>query len=168
MISKIIETIKQGEGIKIEFKECKNKLNKDIYTTVCAFLNRNGGEIFLGVDDAGKIIGGDKDAVSQIIEDSIFRTVFTTSKGNMQSDRQIYAQIEADLSENEKMIIHFLQRNKSISTKEASKLINISPAHAKRIFSTLKEKRLIIASGSGRNLHYLLSETESQSFDNGV
>lgn len=91
--------------------------------------------------------------------------MFTTSKGNTQKDEQLYAQIEAGLSENEKTIIYFLQRNKSISTKEASKLINISPAHTRRVFSALKEKGVIVADGSGRNLHYLLNENATQSID---
>jgi ATP-dependent DNA helicase RecG len=59
MIKKVLETIEQGEGLKIEFKESKNKLNRDVYETVCAFLNRNGGELFLGVKDNGEIIGVD-------------------------------------------------------------------------------------------------------------
>jgi len=37
--------IKQGEGISVEFKECKKDISKDVYDTVCAFLNRNGGEL---------------------------------------------------------------------------------------------------------------------------
>jgi predicted HTH transcriptional regulator len=31
------------------------ELNKDVSVTVCAFLNRSGGEIFLGVKDNGDI-----------------------------------------------------------------------------------------------------------------
>ena len=46
MIKKALKRIKQGEGLKIEFNESKNKSNKDVYETVCAFLNRNGGYIF--------------------------------------------------------------------------------------------------------------------------
>ena len=38
----------QGEGLNIEFKESRSKLNKDIYESVCAFLNRNGGYLLLG------------------------------------------------------------------------------------------------------------------------
>ena len=37
MNSKILDTIKIGEGLKIEFKESKNKLNKDVYESICAF-----------------------------------------------------------------------------------------------------------------------------------
>lgn len=28
---------------RVEFKQSKSKLNKDVYESVCAFLNRNGG-----------------------------------------------------------------------------------------------------------------------------
>ena len=36
-IFKLIET---GEGINIEFKESKTSPTKDVYQTICAFLNR--------------------------------------------------------------------------------------------------------------------------------
>lgn len=71
MMLKILDAIKKGEGLKIEFKECKNKLNKDVYETVCAFLNRNGGEIFLGVKDNGDITGVDIESITQIKKDFV-------------------------------------------------------------------------------------------------
>ena len=49
--------IKQGEGISGEFKECRRTLSRDVYETVCAFLNRHGGTLLLGINDAGKISG---------------------------------------------------------------------------------------------------------------
>jgi len=36
----ILNLIEKGEGITIEFKESKEDVNKDIYETICAFLNR--------------------------------------------------------------------------------------------------------------------------------
>ena len=45
MNEKIREIIAKGEGINIEFKEWKTKINKAVYHTVCSFLNRVGGEI---------------------------------------------------------------------------------------------------------------------------
>ena len=71
LASKIIDTIKKGEGIGIEFKESKNKLNKDVFDTVCAFLNRNGGEIFLGIKDNGEIVGIDPNSINQIKKDFV-------------------------------------------------------------------------------------------------
>lgn len=56
-IKLIKDIIEKGEGIEVEFKESHSKLNKDVFETVCAFLNRNGGHLFLGVDDRGKITG---------------------------------------------------------------------------------------------------------------
>ena len=58
--------IRKGEDISIEFKECRNKLGKDVFESICAFLNRNGGDLILGVNDKGKITGIDPEAVDQV------------------------------------------------------------------------------------------------------
>ncbi len=49
------DLIHQGEGISTEFKACRAQLSRDVYETVCAFLNRHGGTILLGVQDSGKV-----------------------------------------------------------------------------------------------------------------
>ncbi len=64
--SRIKAIIKQGEGISIEFKECKKDISQNVYDTVCAFLNRNGGELLLGINDNGKITGIDVNYIEQI------------------------------------------------------------------------------------------------------
>jgi predicted HTH transcriptional regulator len=46
---KIKTLIQNDESITVEFKESKSNLNKDVYETVCAFLNRDDGTI-VGVD----------------------------------------------------------------------------------------------------------------------
>ncbi|MDO9515657.1 MAG: putative DNA binding domain-containing protein [Syntrophales bacterium] len=65
------ELIKQGEGISVEFKECRRTLSRDVYETVCAFLNRHGGDLLLGVSDAGAVTGVDTDCVEQIKKDFV-------------------------------------------------------------------------------------------------
>ena len=65
------ELIAQGEGISIEFKECKDALPKNVFETLCAFLNRFGGDIFLGLKDDGTIIGVDKDKSKKIKVDFV-------------------------------------------------------------------------------------------------
>ena len=45
--------LQQGEGLKLEFKESAGSIDKEII----AFANSNGGSIFLGVDDKGKVKG---------------------------------------------------------------------------------------------------------------
>ena len=65
---KIIQT---GETASIEFKRCGNGISQDTYETVCAFLNRFGGEIFLGVEDDGTIAGIPENAISQTIKNFV-------------------------------------------------------------------------------------------------
>ena len=63
--------LKEGEGISIEFKSCQNGPAEDTYETVCSFLNRVGGNIFLGVDDKGKVKGIPQGSVQKFINDVI-------------------------------------------------------------------------------------------------
>jgi len=55
--SDIYRLIQKGEGLAIEFKESRDGLSRNVFETVCAFLNRHGGNLFLGVSDAGDIVG---------------------------------------------------------------------------------------------------------------
>jgi ATP-dependent DNA helicase RecG len=56
-IEKLEELLQQGEGIEIEFKTAQFDLNKDTFDSICAFLNRKGGHLLLGVNDNGKAEG---------------------------------------------------------------------------------------------------------------
>lgn len=58
--------IEEGEGISVEFKESKRELNKDVFESVCAMLNRLGGHLLLGVEDDGTVCGVDEDCVEKI------------------------------------------------------------------------------------------------------
>ena len=71
MSNRFEELIAQGEGISIEFKECKDSLPKSIFETLCSFLNRFGGDIFLGVADDGTILGIDKEKSKKIRADLV-------------------------------------------------------------------------------------------------
>lgn len=53
-VMEIKNTIGKGEGYQIEFKSSKDFLSKDVFDTVCAFSNREGGNILLGIDNSGK------------------------------------------------------------------------------------------------------------------
>ena len=68
-VNEIRGLIKTGEKIDVEFKESKTALTKDVFDTVCSFSNRNGGHIFLGVNDQKEIIGVKEDKVDKIIKD---------------------------------------------------------------------------------------------------
>ena len=46
--------MKEGEGLTVEFKE---KYSPKIANDIVAFANTKGGNILLGIDDNGKIVG---------------------------------------------------------------------------------------------------------------
>lgn len=56
MVLKHEAFIEQGESDTIEFKKTTSNL-KSAFETVCAFLNGQGGTVYIGVNDAGKIVG---------------------------------------------------------------------------------------------------------------
>ncbi len=59
----------QGEKENTEFKESKYKLPKNLFETICAFLNRFGGNIILGVNDNKEIVGVTEENVIQLKKD---------------------------------------------------------------------------------------------------
>ena len=65
----LLEIIKKKEKTTTEFKEAKNKLPSNLFETICAMLNRNGGHIFLGVNDDGSISGVNKNSIQQMEKD---------------------------------------------------------------------------------------------------
>ncbi|MDR2970433.1 MAG: putative DNA binding domain-containing protein [Bacteroidales bacterium] len=56
-IEEITKIITQGESISIEFKKAKEKVPASLYETVVSFANTRGGNILLGVDDDGTVLG---------------------------------------------------------------------------------------------------------------
>ena len=61
--------LKKGEGLTVEFKKATSELPKNLFETVCAFLNRNGGTILLGVSDEGKVLGVEENTADQLCKD---------------------------------------------------------------------------------------------------
>jgi ATP-dependent DNA helicase RecG len=64
--------------LTVEFKESKHKLSKDALESVCAFLNRDGGHLFLGVSDNSSIVGVDIPSADKIKKE------FATAINNLQ------------------------------------------------------------------------------------
>lgn len=46
-----------GENVAVEFKRCGNGIADDVYESICSFLNRFGGDLFMGVLDDGTVCG---------------------------------------------------------------------------------------------------------------
>ena len=66
---KLLEIISKKEKETTEFKKAEYSLPDNLFESICAMLNRNGGHIFLGVADDGTILGVDKNSVSKMKKD---------------------------------------------------------------------------------------------------
>jgi len=62
----IKQLLNKGEGTRIEFKQARNGVPATLYDTVCAFLNKEGGIILLGVTDNGVVPGLDAANIMQL------------------------------------------------------------------------------------------------------
>lgn len=71
IVKQLHDIIHSGEGLSVEFKECHTGINRGVYESICAFLNRQGGHMVLGVKDDGTIIGITPSALSKIKKDLV-------------------------------------------------------------------------------------------------
>lgn len=60
-----------GETAAVEFKRCGNGIESDVYETVCSFLNRFGGDIFMGVLDDGTVLGVPEKAAPDMVRNFV-------------------------------------------------------------------------------------------------
>lgn len=70
-LDKLQAILTTGENVGVEFKRCGNGIEHDVYETVCSFLNRFGGDIFMGVLDNGTVIGVPPKAASDMVKNFI-------------------------------------------------------------------------------------------------
>ena len=68
MNNNIRHLIEQGEGISVEFKRASRELPESVFETVCAFLNRNGGAILLGVTDNKDVSGIERHQATRLCQ----------------------------------------------------------------------------------------------------
>ena len=70
-VNTIKSILKIGETIAVEFKRCGNGIENDVYESICSFLNRFGGDLFMGVLDDGTICGVPEKAAPDMIKNFI-------------------------------------------------------------------------------------------------
>ena len=63
--------IQNGENVSVEFKRCTNELTHSVFETICAFLNRTGGHLILGVTDDGTIVGVNESCIESMIKNFV-------------------------------------------------------------------------------------------------
>lgn len=72
---KLKDLLQKGEGIEVEFKTSQFELNKNAFESICAFLNRRGGHLLLGVKDDGTVEGVMEDSVQGIVNNIATNTI---------------------------------------------------------------------------------------------
>ena len=60
------ELISRGEGDSVEFKSASGGVHDDVFETICSFANGAGGDIMLGVNDHGQIIGVPREILDDV------------------------------------------------------------------------------------------------------
>jgi len=86
---------------EVEFKTAQFELNRDTFDSVCAFLNRNGGNLILGVTNEGKIEGITEDCIQ-----SILNNLVTSANNPQKLSPTFYFSPKVYEDENNKKIIH--------------------------------------------------------------
>lgn len=107
----ILDLISQGEGVTIEFKECKNEVAAEVYPTVCSFSNRFGGHILMGVADSGEIIGVNPNCVKDM------RKNFSNTLNNPQKISPTLYLTAEEIEIDEKIILYvYVPRSSQVHT----------------------------------------------------
>ncbi|MBT1160990.1 MULTISPECIES: RNA-binding domain-containing protein [Bifidobacterium] len=75
------QILRGGESSTVEFKRCSDVPHTDTFETVCSFSNRMGGDIYLGVNDDGSVVGIDAKRAVEI----------ERNVANVTSNRKLFA-----------------------------------------------------------------------------
>jgi predicted HTH transcriptional regulator len=175
--------ISQGEGLTVEFKKAKNQLPNNLFETVCAFLNRSGGEILLGVHDDRTIEGINENVIEQLTkeianlsnnpqklfpsfllepqiidfkEEDVFITevpLVAMSK-NDPVNAPVNDLVNDLVNERQKKIYRILQSNSYITGQELANQLIVSLKTIKRDLAKLKSLNLIQRVGSDKTGHW--------------
>ncbi|MBR3230156.1 MAG: putative DNA binding domain-containing protein [Bacilli bacterium] len=114
----LIEFIKTGECTTIEYKKAKSSLPSSLFESVCSMLNRNGGHIFLGVNDDSEVIGVYKDYT---------RTMKKEFVDLCNNPEKIFPTVHLDMKEyiyEEKHILYIYVHESSDVHKTANKIFD--------------------------------------------
>ena len=99
-LERIKNLLTNTEGIRLEFKEAKYELPRNLFESICAMLNREGGDILLGVADDGVIVGVEEGVVASMMKN------LTNLSNNSQKINPPFILFPQKYAINDKWIIH--------------------------------------------------------------
>ncbi len=99
----ISDILKMDEGTRIEFKE---EMNDSAYKTLAAFVNTEGGKLFLGISDDKKISGFDcSEPILRVVTDKIVNNI------------GVHPQINCYSSENKNILVIKVEKGNLVHYK---------------------------------------------------
>jgi len=70
-LTKLKNVLAIGETVAVEFKRAGGRIEDDVYESVCSFLNRFGGDVYLGILDDGTVEGVPEKAAVDMVKNII-------------------------------------------------------------------------------------------------
>lgn len=129
----IKEVLKKGENNRVEFKSSlrfdyvENKVNRDleyvIAKTISAFLNSQGGVLFIGVDDGGNILGLENDYGTLKKKNFDGFLVYLTQVVNQYLGKEVHRYININMEkieEKEICVVQILRSKKPVYLKNSN------------------------------------------------
>jgi ATP-dependent DNA helicase RecG len=89
----------------------------------------------------------------KIVKTDDYEQLATDTVGKPSENRRI----PSNCSEQEKAVIEYLFKNKTIKSKQVEELLNIKESRTRELLQNMAEKEYIVKLGSGRSTHYKLS-----------
>ena len=90
MSERVMQLLQSRESEQLEFKVSHKSLPKNLFETICAFLNHKGGDILLGVDDTAGVVGIDASCIEQFIKDIVQGRKMKPEKVRSLADGRIF------------------------------------------------------------------------------
>lgn len=131
--------IAKGEGLNIEFKSCQNEIGPSVYETVCSFLNRSGGYIFIGVNDDKEILGVNKNNLESMKKNFVHvindPTVFSPKAYVTPEDIEIDGKVIIIIRVEESQYVHRFKHKYFDRNNEADTNVTDNPSLVASLFS---------------------------------
>lgn len=131
--------IAKGEGLNIEFKSCQNGIGPSVYETVCSFLNRSGGYIFIGVNDDKEILGVNKNNLESLKKNFVHvindPTVFSPKAYVTPEDIEIDGKVIIIIRVEESQYVHRFKHKYFDRNNEADTNVTDNPSLVASLFS---------------------------------
>lgn len=131
--------IAKGEGLNIEFKSCQNGIGPSVYETVCSFLNRSGGYIFIGVNDDKEILGVNKNDLESLKKNFVHvindPTVFSPKAYVTPEDIEIDGKVIIIIRVEESQYVHRFKHKYFDRNNEADTNVTDNPSLVASLFS---------------------------------